>query len=185
MAGRIRWAPDAQRRLIELHAQGKTMKVVAEEMGYSTATIQRRARDAGLVWGGAGRIGPAVRKEQLAEEREDLATRLERLAHQMADRVEAEWSGPSVDLIKGEYGAESEVTLSRMPARSAQPIAAAIKALSSSVTELRKLQAAHANDSAADAWMKWMLTGQLDISVTTGNMSTGDDENASISDGEL
>lgn len=179
------WTSADQRRLIELHAQGKTMKVVAQEMGYSTATIQRRAREAGIVWGGSKGPGPIVRKEQLAEEREDLATRLERLTHLMADRVEAEWAGPSVDLVKGEYGSESEVTLSRMPARSAQPIAAAIKALTSSVTDLRKLQAAHANDSAADAWMKWMLTGQLDINVTTGNMSTGDDENASIGDGEF
>lgn len=179
------WSADDQRRLIELHAAGEKLKDAAEKMGFSQATIQRRSRDCGLVWNGSNRPGPAMRKVTQAEEREDLATRLERLTHLMADRVEAEWAGPSVDLVKGEYGSESEVTLSRMPARSAQPIAAAIKALTSSVTDLRKLQAAHANDSAADAWMKWMLTGQLDINVTTGNMSTGDDENASIGDGEF
>ncbi len=181
-AGRhIEWTPADARTLVELHGQGMTMAAVAREMQRSASTIQRRAREVGLIWGGQNKAGPMAKAAQNEDRRTAMLTRLEQRAVELIEMADPRGI---TDLVKGEYGSEQKATLDFLPTKSAQQLTSAIRNLTGAITDLQKLQNLHTDSSDLDSWLKAKIRLEIIGTTDPGTFTTGD-ENAPRSTGEL
>ncbi len=169
------WTVDDQRQLVELHATGITMAECARKMERSASTIQRRSREAQIVWDGTvRRPGTMTRRAELEERRVSLADDLLNEAHAVLERVRQD---KFRELVKGEYGSEGAADLDFIPSKSLQQMTAALKNLTSAAAELKKLDVLHNGGSDLDAWL-------VHMNVTTTVHMTGESD-APLRNGEL
>lgn len=65
------WSVEQDELLVELHAQGRRLVDVAEELGKSATAVSRRAKQLGLKWSGSAQMNAAIasHQERAAERR--------------------------------------------------------------------------------------------------------------------
>lgn len=173
------WTDENDRRLLELHAEGKTQAVVAQALGVSRQTVNKHSKRLGVVWNGARiKTGAQVKQAQLSERRLTLAERLTSLAEKRLKALEADTYR---DLVKAEYGAEATAELPYIPSRSMKDEMAAMKALVSSVKELKALEDLNNGGSAVDGWLGFMAAGEVRLKIMAQQGIT-EDQNTQTGD---
>ena len=177
------WTADDARRLVELHASGVTMAVCCEKMQRSASTIQRRSREAGIVWNGAIKVqGVQTKAVTNAERRQELVERMTKYSAGLLDRLEAD---TFEDLAKGAYGSESMVKFKVPPTKSVQQLTASVRNLLQTASELERLEQLHNSGSALDDWLKGMVRERIMNTSRTSDAESTGDRNASLGNGEL
>lgn len=178
------WGADEDRRLLELHAEGKTQRDCAKIMGWSHGTLQKHSKRLNIRWNGLQMDGPLRRVAEVAERRMSLEERLLQRAHALVDQLESEKFS---EIMKGEYGAEGVVELDFVPARSVKDLTASINSLARAHVDIKRLELAHQSTSDFDEYMAMRRREALyniDVTITNGAPTTGDG-NAPKRTGEL
>lgn len=138
------WTAAKDRTLRKLHAQGLSLREIARQMEVSPGSVHNRCKvlDPPLSFDTSQvQAASIARSDRARERRQDAADRIWALFGDAATQGEAARDGSFKTFIKGEYGAEQQVSLDFIPPNNFRELGAAITQFVNAATKIEAIDA--------------------------------------------
>ena len=161
MAGKP-WTDTDQQRLLDLHADGRSLHAIAKELGRSKDTISRYAAAAGLTWDRSrtAAAAHAVVVDNKARRAEALRRELDILELAQKRILDGHHGRGWRTLLRGEAGREYEQRLDFVPARDHRDETSSRNSMVAMIVKLEALDSDQRDLPAVDQWLAFM-TGKI------------------------
>lgn len=156
-----RWDENDTAKLRQLHAEGRSMHAIADELGWSKTTISRRAVKLGIDW---DRGQTAAAAEAVHVDNRALRVEIERrMLEQSVLELDALGEAARVYAFGGADNKYSEEWLERPPPQDRKAIAHTLSTMTTAANRLHELNAAREAEAAKStlARLREALTEQV------------------------